>query len=219
LCVGQADADAIISIFPCDHYYSPETAFTVALESALEIAEQRASSLILLAAPPNKAEIEYGWIEIGEGVDGHAGLFRVEGFLEKPPLSLARALLGSGSLWNTFVIVGHVRAFLEMAWATVPGLLQILESTEVTSHSDGETRIPEHIYARIAPMDFSQHILPLVTDRLLALRLKGIDWSDLGNPSRVLVTLLGKNGDLPVWAKLWFEPETKRGAMTATAVG
>jgi hypothetical protein len=115
-------------------------------------------------------------------------------------------------------MVGHVRAFLEMAWETVPGLLQVLESTEVTSHSVGEIRIPEFIYAQIAPMDFSRHIIGLVTDRLLAFRLKDIEWSDLASPNRVLVTLLEKNGDLSVWAKLWFEPETMCGTATATAV-
>jgi mannose-1-phosphate guanylyltransferase len=96
--IAQTDADAIVSIFPCDHYYSPESAFTAALESALEIADQRTDSVVLFGAQPNEAEIEYGWIEIGEAVGGHAGLFRVEGFQEKPPLALAQALLGSGSL-------------------------------------------------------------------------------------------------------------------------
>jgi mannose-1-phosphate guanylyltransferase len=43
--IAHADADAIVSILPSDHYYSPESAFTVALESALAIVEPRASSL------------------------------------------------------------------------------------------------------------------------------------------------------------------------------
>jgi mannose-1-phosphate guanylyltransferase len=52
--IAQADSDAIVSILPCDHYYSPESAFTATLESALEIAEQRADSVVLLGAQPNR---------------------------------------------------------------------------------------------------------------------------------------------------------------------
>jgi mannose-1-phosphate guanylyltransferase len=205
--IAQADPNATVSIFPCDHYYSSESAFTAALESALLIAEQRTDSVILLAAQPNAAEIEYGWIETGESINGHRGLFRVEGFQEKPRLALARALLKSGSLWNTFVIVGHVRAFLEIARATAPRLLQVLESAKISSHSGAEDRIPDTVYARITPMDFSRHILALATDSLLAFRLENIEWSDLGDPYRVLVTLLQRDGDLPFWAKLFLQPE------------
>src|SRR5215472_15682294 len=126
--IAQTDPEAIVSILPCDHYYSSESAFTGALESALEIAEQRTESVILLGAQPTRAETEYGWIEIGEAIGGHSGLFRAEGFQEKPSLPLAEALFLGGSLWNTFLMVGHVNAFLEMAWATVPGLMQVLKS-------------------------------------------------------------------------------------------
>jgi mannose-1-phosphate guanylyltransferase len=201
--IAQADPDAVVSILPCDHYYSSESAFTAALESALEIAEQRTDSVVLLGAEPNQAETEYGWIEVGEPMGGHAGLFRVEGFKEKPALAVAQALLRKNCLWNTFVMVGQVGAFLEMARRAAPGLLKMLESMQATSDGDGEIRIPDSVYGQIAPMDFSRHILPLATERLLAFRLKNIEWNDLGDPYRVLVTLLEKNGDLPEWARLW----------------
>jgi mannose-1-phosphate guanylyltransferase len=201
--IAQADPDAVVSILPCDHYYSSESAFTVVLESALEIAERRTGSVILLGAEPNQAETEYGWIEVGQTMDGHSGLFRVEGFKEKPPLALAQALLRKNCLWNTFVMVGHVGAFLEMARMTAPGLLKMLESMQVKSDGGGEIRIPHSVYCQIAPMDFSRHILPMATERLLALRLKNIEWNDLGDPYRVLVTLLENNGDLPEWVRLW----------------
>jgi mannose-1-phosphate guanylyltransferase len=201
--IAQADPDAVVSILPCDHYYSSESAFTAALESALEIAEQRTDSVVLLGAEPNQAETEYGWIEVGEPMGGHAGLFRVEGFKEKPALAVAQALLRKNCLWNTFVMVGQVGAFLEMARRAAPRLLKMLESMQATSDGDGEIRIPDSVYGQIAPMDFSRHILPLATEKLLAFRLKNIEWNDLGDPYRVLVTLLEKNGDLPEWARLW----------------
>jgi mannose-1-phosphate guanylyltransferase len=199
--IAQTDAEAIVSILPCDHYYSSESALTAALESALEIAEQRTESVILLGAQPTRAETEYGWIEVGEAIGGHSGLFRVEGFQEKPSLSLAEALYLGGSLWNTSVMVGHVNAFLAMAWATVPGLMQELKSTEMRSFPGEEVRIPDAAYRQIALTDFSHSVLELATDSLLALRLSNIEWNDLGNSYRVLATLLEKHGELPGGAK------------------
>ena len=50
-------------------------------------------------------------------------------FHEKPPRLMAERLLTSGALWNTFVMVGHVNAFLQMAWTAVPGVLEVFQST------------------------------------------------------------------------------------------
>jgi mannose-1-phosphate guanylyltransferase len=213
--IAQADENAIVSILPCDHYYAPESNFTNALDSALNIAQERIDSVVLLGVQPNEPEIEYGWIEIGEAVNRHSELFRVQGFEEKPPLALAQSLLRRGSLWNTFVMVGHVRAFLDMAWETVPILVALLESRYLTSRGDAEICIPASIYSRIPPTDFSRKILAFATDRLLTLRLKDTKWSDLGDPSRVLVTLLEKDGDLPVWATLWTGPKPTLRTMAA----
>ena len=215
--IAQADPDAIVSILPCDHYYSSESAFTAALESALEIAEQRTDSVILIGAEPNQAETEYGWIEVGQTIGGHSGLSRVEGFKEKPSLALAQALLRKNCLWNTFVMVGHVGAFLEIARTAAPRLLKMVGSVQLTPDTGGEIRIPDSVYAQIAPMDFSRHILVPATERLLAFRLKNIEWNDLRDPDRALVTLLEKNGDLPEWARLWLAPSTMPRATAVAA--
>ena len=215
--IAQIDPNAIVAVLPCDHYFSSERAFMTSVESAFRVAEQRSHPIVLLGVEPESPEIECGWIEIGEEIDGRSRLFRVNGFQEKPPLALAQSLLRSGSLWNTFVMVGHVHTFLEMARATVPSLLQVFQSMKVTSGPDGEIRIPDSIYDRIAPTDFSRHMLALATDRLLALRLENIGWSDLSDPYRVLVTLLEKHGTLPSWASLWPDPEAVPRTAAASA--
>jgi hypothetical protein len=100
-------------------------------------------------------------------------------------------------------MVGHVRAFLEMAWATVPRLMDALESEAIVSRPGAEVQIPESIYNRIDPTDFSTQVLTPAASELLALRLKNIEWNDLGDPYRVLVTLLETSGRLPDWARFW----------------
>jgi hypothetical protein len=52
-----------------------------------------------------------------------------------------------------------------------------------------------------APME-SRILSSLWDEALLAHRLAKGEWTDLGDPYRVFVTLLERNGSLPGWAKL-----------------
>jgi mannose-1-phosphate guanylyltransferase len=221
LCISQMDPDAIVAILPCDHYYSQESAFTSALESAFAIAEKRTESIVLLGAQPKAPEVEYGWIELGESVVGpHAGVFHVRGFQEKPSLPVAERLLRSGSLWNTFVMVGHVDAFLDLAFASVPGLLRALRSARLNLDRDCETRITECLYDQIAPTDFSRHVLSPGARQLVTMPLGEIEWNDLGDPDRVLSTLLESELELPTWTARWrrkAEVEPSRDSQMAVA--
>lgn len=220
LSIAQADPDATVAILPCDHYYSDERLFTLALESAFKIAEIRPKSIVLLGAKPNAPEIEYGWIEVGATIDDK--LSHVRGFHEKPSLPVAESLLNSGGLWNTFVMAGRVDAFLEIAWTAVPGLIEIFQSaTTLASQGSGETRIPDSLYDWVSPTDFSRQILSPATGHLVTLRLENIEWHDLGDPDRVLSTLFAKDTELPDWAKRWKATRKTAGSSvsrSATAV-
>ncbi len=199
--IARADRDACMAILPSDHYYSDEDAFTLALESAFEIAATRTNSVVLLGAQPNAPEVEYGWIEVGAAI--HETLFQVQAFHEKPLLPAAERLLQNGALWNTFVMVGHVDAFMQMARSAVPDLLKLLQSNLGDSDCGGETRIPDSVYDLLSPSDFSRHVLAPGADRLLTLRLGDMEWHDLGHPHRVVSTLLARNTELPVWVESW----------------
>lgn len=202
--IARMDPDGIAAILPCDHYYAPENNFTVALESAFEIAQARPQSVVLVGAQPKGPELEYGWIELGEPTRGcHAEVFHVRGFHEKPSLPLAEHLLRTGALWNTFVMVGHAQAFLELAREFVPGLLAAFRSEQALPPHGAEIRIADWLYARIAPADFSRQILSPGASRLVTLPLGGADWNDLGDPDRVFSTLLGSDAELPGWAVRW----------------
>jgi mannose-1-phosphate guanylyltransferase len=213
--ISQMQPDAIVAVLPCDHYYSRENVFTAALESAFAIAEARHGSIVLLGAQPKGPEVEYGWIELGGKVVGpHPGAFHVMGFQEKPPLPIAEHLLRSGSLWNTFVMVGRVDAFLDLALASVPGLLRVIRSAPIFSASDSETRIAEWVYDRIEPVDFSRQVLSPGARMLVTVGLGEVEWNDLGDADRVISTLLERGTELPGWATRW-RVESKPGRSTA----
>lgn len=201
LSLDRLDAQALVAILPCDHHYSDEESFASALERAFETAAERTDSVVLLGAKPDYPEVEYGWIELGSPL-GHEGseLFRVRGFREKPTIDVARRLLEQGSVWNTFVMVGHVRAFLQMVQAALPDLLDVLASASLWAGL--ETHIEHSLYERVPSVCFSHGVLSAEPDRLVALRLNEVGWSDLGDPGRAFMAAR-ETGCEPGWIQDW----------------
>ena len=188
LSIEQNDKEAIVAILPCDHHYSDERMFTAALESAFDIAVQHSGSVVLLGAPPQYPEVEYGWIELGPSVGGaDSASFQVRAFCEKPSFHVARELLERGSLWNTFVMVGHVRGFLEMVNVALSGVVEQLRKSQLWAGR--EVHIQDSLYDRIHSVDFSREVLSVHVRRLVALRMGRTGWSDLGHPERVMAVL------------------------------
>jgi len=212
LSVARLDEQALVAILPCDHHYSDEEAFAFALECAFETAAVKTDSVVLLGAKPDYPEVEYGWIELGSPLD-HQGseLFRVRAFREKPVIDVARMLLEQGSVWNTFVMVGHVQAFLQIVQTTLPELLSLLGPARLWAGE--ETHIEHSIYKRVPSMSFSHHVLSVETARLAVLRLNNVGWSDLGDPGRAVMAVRD-SGCEPGWIQDW--RSAKRVAVAAS---
>jgi len=204
LSIEQNDEEAIVAVLPCDHHYLDEQTFTAALESAFDIAAHHTGSVVLLGAHPQGPEVEYGWIELGPSAGGAS--FHVRGFCEKPSFDVAQELIERGSLWNTFVMVGHVRSFLKMVNGALKGLVEAFSKSPLWAGD--EVHIQDSLYAGIHSVDFSRDVLSVQTKRLVALQLGRAGWSDLGHPERVMAVLQA-SGLEPWWMKEWQAPSRR----------
>src|SRR6185437_2661489 len=119
-----------VAFFPSDHYFNNEDAFISTIERTFDFANEKRDSVILLGAAAERAESEYGWIEPDSarltGLDHEFA--SVHRFWEKPPLETARVLLAQGCLWNTFVMIGSVAAFLKMIRRSEPALFETFKA-------------------------------------------------------------------------------------------
>ena len=202
--IARQDSEAIVAVLPSDHYFSNESAFTRSLESAFSIAGNNPEAVVLLGARPHGPEIEFGWIEVGSTVGAsHQDVFAVKGFKEKPSLHVAEQLFKSDALWNTFVMVGSVQAFLHLAWRGVPDVVEKLGLFLSRSSDNRHISVPASLYEGIAPTDFSRHVLTAEIERLMVLRLNGIEWHDLGKPDRVISVVHSRSGVIPSWIHRW----------------
>jgi mannose-1-phosphate guanylyltransferase len=179
----RLDEDPIVGFFPTDHYYADEERFITAVRLAFEVCRRYPESLLLLGAEAQYPEVEYGWIEPSAGVKcGPVGsLFRVNRFWEKPSLHLAQMLLTRGCLWNTFVVIGRAKTFLDTLHSTSSNLLASFE----TIGRPGGAKSLDDLYAELPSGDFSLQVLSTCAPWLTVLAMGNIGWSDLGTPERV----------------------------------
>jgi mannose-1-phosphate guanylyltransferase len=199
--IAQTGEDGIVAFLPSDHYYSDDSPFLTSLEQALRIAHKDAHSIVLLGAVPQHPEVEYGWIEPGVELADYPGhCSRVNRFWEKPSLEFAQTLLGLGCLWNTFVMVGRAKTFLQIIQALLPAMQRAFEPLTRLTGGDCETETARRVYRTLIPADFSRQVLSKSAERLVVLRLDDTGWSDLGKPERVMATL-HRTGIMPSWTK------------------
>jgi mannose-1-phosphate guanylyltransferase len=189
----KSEPGAIVGFFPSDHYFADDAAFATTVRSAIEVSRKHPDSIVLLGAKPQWPEVEYGWIEPGASMTSGSGkpLFNVNQFWEKPPLAEARHLMKTGGLWNTFVTIGYGGAFLKLLTDTVPSAVSVI--SKALTQGD-----PDAAYRDMKAIDFSKHILSQNHRQLLVIQYEVSGWADLGNPVRVIETLI-RNRIVPSW--------------------
>jgi mannose-1-phosphate guanylyltransferase len=187
--IAAADPQAIVAFFPSDHYVSDNTKFMAHVRRAFEAAHDRSDLVILLGVEPESPEVEYGWIEPAQAIQGHRQLHRVRRFWEKPCSGLAAILLLRGCLWNSFVMIASAHALIDIIASATPELYNAFASAIPFFGTDEELRRMKKLYGLLGEINFSDRVLALVPERLTVLKVSGIKWNDLGEPKRVLASI------------------------------
>lgn len=180
-----------VAIFPSDHYVSDDEAFMTYVRAAFEAVRIRPELVVLLGITPEYPEVEYGWIEPAGPILGQrAGTFhRVHRFWEKPLPALAQALLVRGCLWNSFVMVARVASLLALIEDALPDLYHAFLRTWPALNTPREREVIQDLYAQLPSSNFSDQVLVTRPEDLAVLRVRGVQWSDLGEPNRVLTAM------------------------------
>lgn len=94
-----------------------------------------------------------------------------------------------GCLWNSFVPVARVPALLALVRAALPGISRAFASAWARRDRLGEWEAMRAFYAGLPAASFSEAVLGGRPDDLAVLPVRGVSWSDWGEPGRVLRTL------------------------------
>jgi mannose-1-phosphate guanylyltransferase len=196
--LSRAARDAYVALFPSDHFVSDDREFMRHVDSAFDAIESRPEMTVLLGITPHAVDSGYGWIEPGELVAEHAPLFRVRRFWEKPGSELASELLRAGCLWNSFVMVARVSTLIGLIMVAMPALYASFSKIRDVLGTAREAGCLEKLYERIPTASLSNEVLERYPINLSVLPVHGVEWSDLGEPQRV-IAVLSHLGVHPEW--------------------
>jgi mannose-1-phosphate guanylyltransferase len=175
--IAQTSPDAIIAVFPTDHFIDDDTAFIAHVLRAACLVNQLPRKIAVLGVTPNYPEIGYGYIIPGQPLPTTLTPWKVshvKAFREKPNLTMAREFISQGGLWNTFVLVFQVKRILGLLREMAPK-----DSQKLFELQDCSTDASA-IYRDIQPWNFSSQILTRIPEELIVLEAPDICWSDWG---------------------------------------
>jgi mannose-1-phosphate guanylyltransferase len=189
---------AKVAIFPSDHFVGDDPEFMRHVEVAFGATWRRPELTVLLGIAPQWPETAYGWIEPGAAVAG-TPVLTVRRFWEKPQAEVAGELLGRGCLWNSFVMVGQLSTLLGLFLIALPEMYLSFKKLRSVFDTSFEEKSVERLYEGLRSTSFSDRVLAQCPVNLSVLPVRGIEWSDLGEPRRVMDTI-ARTGIRPQWA-------------------
>jgi mannose-1-phosphate guanylyltransferase len=197
-----------VAIFPSDHYISDDSLFMQHVYTAMRAVECSPQLTVLLGIAPDGPETEYGWIEPGSPLAlpdaGFGKISRIRRFLEKPSPEVACELYDRNYLWNSFVLIANTTTLLSLIAKALPELYGAFSGVRPFFGGAVEGDILQTIYPQLPSADFSASVLAAYPEEFSVLPVKGVAWSDLGDPKRMLAAIsnsgrhiLGGNQNVP----------------------
>jgi mannose-1-phosphate guanylyltransferase len=184
--------EAIVVVYPSDHFVYPESAFNRAIAHGVALADELTDRLVLLGVSPDSPETEYGWIQPGNPIPGtrFGGARDVAYFIEKPTKYTAESAFRRGALWNTSIVIGNVKTLWGLGWRYLPEMMVPFVELWDSLGKKPEQVVLDRIYREMPTLDFSRDLLQVASKHLSVMKLDdGVLWSDWGNPRRIKDTL------------------------------
>ncbi len=175
---------ALLLALPSDHVITQPAALDAAIDTAAQVARQGA--LVTFGVAPSAAATSYGYIRKGAGIDGVAGAFMVERFIEKPDRERAAAMLAEGGyVWNSGMFLFAADAVLGELQRLEPALLGACQAALAGATIEGGALAP-------AP------------DAFLAVKSISIDYAVMERTTRAAVVPVDPGwSDVGAWDAVW----------------
>ncbi len=175
----KKDNDATMIVLPSDHYIENGNMFIETLKQAFETAEKR-RGLIAIGVNPTRTETGYGYVEMGERVNGNIAAFKVERFLEKPNIEVAKDLLSKGTyLWNSGMFIWRADVFLREMQKYLPKMYRSMMLIYQSLGTAEEVSTVKEQYALIDGISVDFGIMQR-TRKAYVIRCE-FTWDDIGS--------------------------------------
>lgn len=125
--------DSNMVVLPSDHLIRDENIFRDIIIKGNEFLKQNNDGIITLGMKPDRPETGYGYIKYGEKIE--ESINKVESFVEKPNLEVAKRYLSEGNylwnggmfLWKTEYIINEIKKFVPETYEALHNIENIDE--------------------------------------------------------------------------------------------
>ncbi|WP_148614031.1 mannose-1-phosphate guanylyltransferase [Nocardioides rubriscoriae] len=191
----RRDPDAVMGSFAADHVIADPAAFGDCVRTAVGAA--RDGWLVTIGIEPTFASSAFGYIHLGDDLEGHPGARSVVEFVEKPSVDVADGYLATGRYrWNAGMFVVRPTVLLDLLAEGDPAFAAALRAIAAAPETLEEAwgRLPrialDHAVAEPAAAAGQVVVVPAA-----------FGWDDIGDfdslatllddPDRASVTVLG----------------------------
>ena len=173
-------ADSTLLVLPADHLIRDAAAFAAAVERAASLA--RDGWLATFGIVPTHPETGYGYIQFGDALDVE-NTFRVDRFIEKPPLADASNYVATGRhVWNSgmfcFTPVAILDAFAKHAPTVLDSVRRVWQLLRTQSDS-AMMEIDSALFAAVPDVSIDYAVMEKAGN--VAVVRGAFDWSDVGS--------------------------------------
>jgi len=178
LVLSERAVDGLMLIAPSDHHITDVAAFHRAIATAIRPA--RAGRLVTFGVTPTHPETGYGYIRRGPA-DGAGGAFRVERFVEKPSLDVAREYVESGGFdWNAGIFLFTAGAIIEALARHAGEVLACARAALAGAQRNAGAVHLEATAFSTCPAISIDNAVMAVSDRVCVVPV-AMGWSDVGS--------------------------------------
>lgn len=182
--VAARDPQATFAVLPADHVVRDVRAYRRDLKAAFAAAAAN-DVLVTLGIRPTEPSTGFGYIRrTGRSIRaGGRTFFRIERFVEKPPLATARRYLASGNyLWNAGMFVWRVDSLAVAFRAHAPGLWGAFAPVRTALATGAPRRVARALasaYAQAERISIDHALLEKASNGVVL--PASFDWDDVGS--------------------------------------
>ena len=174
--IAAKDPQASIIVAPSDHLITQEALFEKAIINGFEFVEKN-NALLTLGIKPTRPETGYGYIQVGQPVEG--GFFKVKTFTEKPKLELAEVFVESGEFfWNSGIFLWKAHNIIEELKQHAPDVADVFESGKGAYGTPAEREFINRAFPGCVGISIDFAVME--KSRNVFVECVSFGWSDLG---------------------------------------
>jgi len=201
----QRDPDAVVAVFTADHLIEPVDVFADIVQRGLALAEARDDVLVTFGVTPTYPATGYGYLELGEPIEGHDPARVVRHFKEKPDADTAQQYLDAGPeryLWNSGMFVWRAATLMRCIERFAPDNYQGLQRLADAWDTPRRDAVLDEVYPELPKISVDYAVMEPASnadDLVVATLPMEVQWMDVGSwPSFAAVRQADDSGNARV---------------------